>query len=131
MSALLLLFCVTCFSSVSLSDARYQPNCAPGRDGQVIVHLFSWRWNDIADECERVLGPKGYCGVQVQTASYTSVLDYFYLLLILFLSFIESPLSSHRLMFFALLSYSSIPLTLVLLDKRSILPPCCLGFAPK
>jgi len=30
-----------------------------------IVHLFEWRWDDIADECERFLGPMGYCGVQV------------------------------------------------------------------
>jgi len=31
---------------------------------QVIVHLFEWSWDDIANECEQVLGPKGYCGVQ-------------------------------------------------------------------
>lgn len=31
----------------------------------VIIHLFEWKWLDIADECERFLGPKGYAGVQV------------------------------------------------------------------
>lgn len=30
-----------------------------------IVHLFEWRWNDIADECERYLAPNGFDGVQV------------------------------------------------------------------
>uniref|UniRef100_A0A4X1V6Q6 Alpha-amylase n=1 Tax=Sus scrofa TaxID=9823 RepID=A0A4X1V6Q6_PIG len=30
-----------------------------------IVHLFEWRWVDIALECERYLGPKGFGGVQV------------------------------------------------------------------
>ena len=39
-----------------------EPNCA---DKQVIVHLFEWSWNDIGEECETVLAPLGYCGVQV------------------------------------------------------------------
>ncbi|XP_008552028.1 alpha-amylase 1 [Microplitis demolitor] len=30
-----------------------------------MVHLFEWKWSDIAVECERFLGPKGYAGVQV------------------------------------------------------------------
>lgn len=30
-----------------------------------LVHLFEWKWNDIAKECEEFLGPKGYAGVQV------------------------------------------------------------------
>ncbi|KAK3600013.1 hypothetical protein CHS0354_012680 [Potamilus streckersoni] len=32
---------------------------------QVIVHLFEWKWTDIALECERFLAKKGFCGVQV------------------------------------------------------------------
>ncbi|XP_037799098.1 alpha-amylase-like [Penaeus monodon] len=39
-----------------------QPSC-DGR--QTIVHLFEWKWTDIAAECERFLGPAGFCGVQV------------------------------------------------------------------
>merc|ERR1719495_355261 len=40
----------------------YDPHC----DGkQVIVHLFEWKWTDIALECERFLSQAGYCGVQV------------------------------------------------------------------
>ena len=38
----------------------------PACDGKtVIVHLFEWRWEDIALECERFLAPAGFCGVQV------------------------------------------------------------------
>ena len=32
----------------------------------MIVHLFEWPWDAIARECEEVLGPKGFCGVQVK-----------------------------------------------------------------
>ena len=38
-------------------------HCVAGRDA--MVHLFEWKWTDIAAECERFLGPKGFCGVQV------------------------------------------------------------------
>jgi alpha-amylase len=31
----------------------------------VVVHLFEWRWDDVAAECEAVLGPMGYAAVQV------------------------------------------------------------------
>ena len=47
---------------INLAVGQYNPNC----DGkQVIVHLFEWKWTDIAAECERFLGPAGYCGFQV------------------------------------------------------------------
>mgnify|MGYP000082525963 CR=1 FL=1 len=29
------------------------------------VHLFEWQWEEIASECENVLGPKGYAAIQV------------------------------------------------------------------
>ena len=29
------------------------------------VHLFEWKWSDVATECEQFLGPKGYSAVQV------------------------------------------------------------------
>lgn len=29
------------------------------------VHLFEWSWQDVAQECEDFLGPKGYAAVQV------------------------------------------------------------------
>ncbi|HEX2092596.1 MAG TPA: alpha-amylase family protein [Longimicrobiaceae bacterium] len=33
--------------------------------GDVFVHLFEWKWTDIAAECETVLGPNGFRAVQV------------------------------------------------------------------
>jgi alpha-amylase len=33
--------------------------------GDVAVHLFEWKWTDIARECETVLGPAGVAAVQV------------------------------------------------------------------
>jgi alpha-amylase len=33
--------------------------------GDVFVHLFEWKWTDIARECESVLGPAGFTAVQV------------------------------------------------------------------
>jgi alpha-amylase len=29
------------------------------------VHLFEWKWTDVAQECESFLGPKGYAAVQI------------------------------------------------------------------
>lgn len=46
-----------------LSLAQHNPNLKHGRTS--IVHLFEWRWTDIAAECERFLGPNGFGGVQV------------------------------------------------------------------
>nr|APU94147.1 alpha-amylase [Sinonovacula constricta] len=48
-------------------QAEYtDPHC----DGkQTIVHLFEWKWADIALECERFLSKKGFCGVQVSPAN--------------------------------------------------------------
>ena len=42
--------------------------------GDVFVHLFEWKWTDIAVECETVVGPAGFKAVQISpprnTASY-------------------------------------------------------------
>lgn len=40
-----------------------EPYFVKGHD--TIVHLFEWKWSDIANECETFLGPKGFGGVQV------------------------------------------------------------------
>ena len=37
--------------------------CRNGSD--VFVHLFEWKWTDVARECEQFLAPAGYCAVQV------------------------------------------------------------------
>src|SRR5919202_1627498 len=42
-------------------------------NGDVFVHLFEWKWNDIARECETVLGPAGYAAVQVSPPQEHSI----------------------------------------------------------
>ena len=37
----------------------------PAAGGDVIVHLFQWRWDSVAQECVDFLGPQGYHAVQV------------------------------------------------------------------
>jgi len=56
-------FLLCSLSLFIVSNAYKNPNFAPGRT--TVIHLFEWKWNDIADECERFLGPNGYAGVQV------------------------------------------------------------------
>lgn len=51
-------------SLAACQDAYNDPHYAPGRE--TMVHLFEWKWNDIAKECEQFLGPMGYGGVQVR-----------------------------------------------------------------
>lgn len=41
--------------------------------GDVLVHLFDWKWNDIATECETVLGPAGFKAVQVSPPQEHSI----------------------------------------------------------
>ena len=45
------------------ADAHNDPNVKDGRT--VAVHLFEWKWTEIANECERFLGPNGFAAVQV------------------------------------------------------------------
>jgi alpha-amylase len=40
----------------------------------VFVHLFEWRWTDVARECEDFLGPAGFAGVQISPPSEHAVL---------------------------------------------------------
>jgi alpha-amylase len=49
--------------SVANILAQKSPNTVP--DSSAIVHLFEWKFSDIANECENFLGPKGFAGVQV------------------------------------------------------------------
>lgn len=57
-------------------DQTYTSTGAAAR-GDVFVHLFEWRWPDIARECETFLGPKGYAGVQISPPSEHAVLTGF------------------------------------------------------
>ena len=54
------------------SFAQKDPNTAFGRS--VMIHLFEWKWTDIAAECERFLAPKGYAGVQVSPPNEHAVI---------------------------------------------------------
>lgn len=45
-------------------DPAYRPS-GHAAAGDVFVHLFEWRWTDVAAECENVLGPAGFTAVQV------------------------------------------------------------------
>ncbi|XP_055383823.1 alpha-amylase-related protein-like [Condylostylus longicornis] len=59
-SKILLLLIALYFNYI---NAQHNPNQWNDRSG--IVHLFEWKWDDIAEECERFLAPKGFAGVQV------------------------------------------------------------------
>ncbi|XP_029819083.1 pancreatic alpha-amylase [Manacus vitellinus] len=50
-------------AAVGFCWGQYNPNTLSKRTS--IVHLFEWRWADIALECERYLAPNGFGGVQV------------------------------------------------------------------
>ena len=50
------------YTTSVISQDYSEPNC---NGKQVIVHLFEWSWDAVANECEQYLGPKGFCGVQV------------------------------------------------------------------
>ena len=53
---------MTCVVAV-VADDYTETHCKDKK--QAIVHLFEWSHDSVADECLKVLGPKGYCGVQV------------------------------------------------------------------
>lgn len=52
---------------------QFDPHFFDNRQG--IVHLFEWKWLDIADECETFLGPKGYGGVQTSPVNENVVIE--------------------------------------------------------
>ncbi|EFN63696.1 Alpha-amylase 1 [Camponotus floridanus] len=66
----LLVYALTIVSAVL---AQKEPHYAPGHDG--IVHLFEWKWTDIAAECENFLGPLGYGGVLVSPINENIIVD--------------------------------------------------------
>lgn len=57
-----LIICLSVFAGVGVL-AQWDPHYSSGRT--TMVHLFEWKWEDIAQECERFLGPMKYGGVQV------------------------------------------------------------------
>jgi alpha-amylase len=62
-----------CFILVTFSTAQYKTShIFDGRSG--IVHLFEWKFNDIASECQ-FLGENGFGGVQVSPVAEAKVDD--------------------------------------------------------
>jgi alpha-amylase len=53
-------------------DPTYRPSGHMAA-GDVFVQLFEWKWADIANECEQVLGPVGYKAVQVSPPQEHSI----------------------------------------------------------
>ena len=43
--------------------------------GDTFVHLFEWRWTDVAQECESWLGPRGFAAVQVSPPNEHAVIQ--------------------------------------------------------
>ncbi|CAF1544604.1 unnamed protein product [Rotaria magnacalcarata] len=72
MQATTILSIIACLF-VSSIQATKDPNVAPGRS--TAIHLFEWKWTDIAAECERFLGPYGYAGVQVSPPNEHALID--------------------------------------------------------
>ena len=65
------LFPVVIFIVTAQVRGHKDPHVLQGRSA--IVHLFEWKFADIATECENFLGPKGYAGVQVNWIKYIYV----------------------------------------------------------
>ncbi|XP_055837480.1 alpha-amylase A-like [Episyrphus balteatus] len=60
-------------SCAIFSSAQFNDNQEPNRN--TIVHLFEWKWKDIAQECEDFLAPNGYGGVQLSPPSENVIVD--------------------------------------------------------
>lgn len=54
-------------------DQTYRPSGLAAA-GATFVHLFEWRWSDVARECEVWLGPRGFTGVQISPPSEHAVI---------------------------------------------------------
>eukprot|EP00735_Rhodelphis_limneticus_P009863 TRINITY_DN2885_c1_g2::TRINITY_DN2885_c1_g2_i1::g.5408::m.5408 TRINITY_DN2885_c1_g2::TRINITY_DN2885_c1_g2_i1::g.5408 ORF type:complete len:515 (-),score=51.74,sp/P00687/AMY1_MOUSE/49.90/1e-156,Alpha-amylase/PF00128.19/2e-20,Alpha-amylase_C/PF02806.13/6.9e-09 TRINITY_DN2885_c1_g2_i1:344-1888(-) len=52
----------TCFPII---PTPLRPKVTDSYGSSTYVHLFEWKWTDIAKECENFLAPNGYKGVQV------------------------------------------------------------------
>nr|CAA53821.1 alpha amylase [Drosophila pseudoobscura] len=60
-----------CIAFLAIASAQFNTNYVGGRSG--MVHLFEWKWDDIAAECENFLGPQGYAGLQLSPVNENAV----------------------------------------------------------
>ncbi|XP_055842892.1 alpha-amylase 1-like [Episyrphus balteatus] len=58
---------------IAATNGQHNTNYWGGRD--TMVHLFEWKWEDIANECEQFLAPKGYAGVQVSPVTENAAIN--------------------------------------------------------
>lgn len=58
----------------SIGHQHHNPHYKTNRS--VIVHLFEWKFTDIANECETFLAPNGFGGVQVSPVSENVVIEH-------------------------------------------------------
>lgn len=68
--AVLFLYVISILVSV---HAQFDPHQWSNRSG--IVHLFEWKWSDIATECEAFLAPNGFAGVQVSPVQENAIVS--------------------------------------------------------
>lgn len=57
--------------TIVAASAQFDPYFFPNHS--TIVHLFEWKWDDIAKECEQFLGPNGYGGVQLSPVNENAI----------------------------------------------------------
>lgn len=60
-------------SLITITFGQWDPHFIGDRQG--IVHLFEWKWLDIADECETFLGPNNFGGVQTSVANENVIIS--------------------------------------------------------
>uniref|UniRef100_A0A1B0EV09 alpha-amylase n=1 Tax=Lutzomyia longipalpis TaxID=7200 RepID=A0A1B0EV09_LUTLO len=58
-------------TTLAIARGQFNPNYVPGRT--VMVFLMDWKYQDVALECERFLGPKGFGGVQVSSPAENDI----------------------------------------------------------
>ncbi|CRK95800.1 CLUMA_CG009256, isoform A [Clunio marinus] len=68
-----LLVVIALISFAAISSAQFNTHQWNGRSG--IVHLFEWKWADIASECENFLAPNGYAGVQISPPNENAIVS--------------------------------------------------------
>lgn len=60
---------------LTLGPALAPLSVAAAKPRTVMVHLFEWKWNDVARECQQFLGPKGFSAVQVSPPNEHAILQ--------------------------------------------------------
>ena len=70
---MMLLFSLGFISLLLFAIAYKNPHYVGNRTS--MVHLFEWKFSDIAKECEDFLGPMGYGGVQVRIIHLYSIIS--------------------------------------------------------